>query len=235
MTINYTNVGLINTAMISFTEENYLKAIFKIAERENKSVSTNSIAEQMSTSAASVTDMLKRLSEKGFINYEKYKGVTLTPSGSKVATNLIRKHRLWEVFLVKKLRFSWDEVHDIAEHLEHIPSKELISRLDAFLDYPKFDPHGDSIPNSDGKFTIRNQTPLSDLLPGQGGVLVGVKEHQTPFLQYLNRLKINLGTSFKLIEKTSYDKSQKVRIDDSEEVVLSDKVCQNLLIKKSKI
>ncbi|MEZ4950443.1 MAG: metal-dependent transcriptional regulator [Saprospiraceae bacterium] len=115
------------------TEENYLKAIFKLSEHEGKPVSTNSISGELNTSAASVTDMVQRLSSKEMIHYEKYKGVTLTKPGLKHAKALVRKHRLWEVFLVEKLQFTWDEVHDIAEQLEHIQSDELVERLDAFL------------------------------------------------------------------------------------------------------
>lgn len=217
---------------LSTAEENYLKAIFKISERSQKSASTNAIAKHLSTSAASVTDMLKRLAEKKFINYEKYKGVTLTSIGSKIATQLIRKHRLWEVFLVKKLRFTWDQVHDIAEQLEHIQSNELIMRLDAFLDYPKFDPHGDPIPNSDGKFTIRNQTPLSEMHKGQIGSLVGVKEHNSDFLLYLNSLNIKLGTIISIKETIPFDRSMLVELDHKRENVITHQVAQNLLIKK---
>ena len=217
---------------LSTAEENYLKAIFKISERAQKSASTNAIAKHLKTSAASVTDMLKRLAEKKFINYEKYKGVTLTAEGSKLATQLIRKHRLWEVFLVKKLRFTWDQVHDIAEQLEHIQSKELIMRLDAFLDYPKFDPHGDPIPNADGKFTIRSQTPLSEMHKGQVGSLVGVKEHTSEFLQYLNSQNIKLGTIFSINETMPYDKSMRIELDHKREIMITQLVAQNLLIKK---
>ena len=217
---------------LSTAEENYLKAIFKISERAQKSASTNAIAKHLSTSAASVTDMLKRLAEKKYINYEKYKGVTLTSEGSKIATQLIRKHRLWEVFLVKKLRFTWDQVHDIAEQLEHIQSTELIMRLDAFLDYPKFDPHGDPIPNADGKFTIRNQTPLSEMHKGQIGSLVGVKEHHTEFLQYLNAQNIKLGTIISILETMPYDRSMRVELDHKREIMFTAAVAQNLLIKK---
>lgn len=217
---------------LSTTEENYLKAIFKISEKAQKSASTNSIAKHLNTSAASVTDMLKRLAEKKHINYEKYKGVTLTNEGSKMATLLIRKHRLWEVFLVKKLRFTWDQVHDIAEQLEHIQSKELIMRLDAFLDYPKFDPHGDPIPNADGKFTIRSQTPLSEMHQGQIGSLVGVKEHNSEFLQYLNSLNVKLGTIISIIETIPFDRSMRVEIDNKREILITATVAQNLLIKK---
>lgn len=224
---------ILHIMTLTTAEENYLKAIFKIYERTQKSASTNAIAQHLSTSAASVTDMLKRLAEKKYINYEKYKGVTLTSEGNKAATQLIRKHRLWEVFLVKKLRFTWDQVHDIAEQLEHIQSNELIMRLDAYLDYPKFDPHGDPIPNSDGKFTIRNQTPLSDMHQGQSGSLVGVKEHHSDFLLYLNALHIKLGTIIAIKETMPFDKSLRVELDHKREVLITNQVAQNLLIKKA--
>lgn len=218
--------------MVSQTEENYLKAIFKIAEKERNAATTNSIAASLKTSAASVSDMLKRLSEKEFINYKKYKGVTLTAEGNKIATNLIRKHRLWEVFLVNKLKFSWDQVHDIAEHLEHIHSDELIIRLDNFLDNPKFDPHGDSIPNAEGKFTIRNQYPLSDLQEGEKAVILGVKEHNTPFLQYLNSLNIKLGTEVEIKSIIAYDQSMELIIAEDKTAQVSHQVCSNLLVKR---
>lgn len=217
--------------MNSHTVENYLKAIYKISEKENKTASTSAISKEMSTSAASVTDMLKRLAEKEMINYEKYKGVTLTKSGNKIATNLIRKHRLWEVFLVEKLNFRWNQVHDIAEELEHINSDQLIERLDEFLDHPKFDPHGDPIPNKDGKITLRRQTPLSLMSIKQAGHLVGVQEHSTPFLDYLDSLGIGLGTHIYIKEKFQFDQSIKILINDSTEVTVTAKVAQNLNIK----
>lgn len=217
---------------LSSTEENYLKVIFKIAEKENKSASTSTISKYIGTSPASVTDMLKRLSEKEMINYKKYKGVTLTNIGNKLATQLIRRHRLWEVFLVSKLRFSWESVHDIAEEMEHIKSDELVNRLDAFLDYPKFDPHGDPIPNADGKFTIRNQSQLSELVPGNKALLLGVRDHETTFLKYLNSLGIKLGTEFTIKAINMYDQSMVVLVNHKVETLFSQKVSQNLLIKK---
>lgn len=219
--------------MVTHTEENYLKAIFKIAEREKNAASTNSIAAVLNTSAASVSDMLKRLSEKELINYKKYKGVTLTPVGSKIATNLIRKHRLWEVFLVKKLKFSWDQVHEIAEQLEHIQSPELVNRLDNYLDKPRFDPHGDPIPNAEGKFTIRNQYPLSELTIGERAVVIGVKEHDTEFLQYLTSIKVKLGTEIEIQHIVKYDRSMKVKLNGENQVVLTDLVSSNLLVKRA--
>lgn len=214
----------------SFTEENYLKAIFKLYEQLEKPVSTNAIAAEMTTSAASVSDMLKRLRDKDLINYEKYKGVTLTMSGNSIATRLIRRHRLWEVFLVDKLDFSWDEIHDIAEELEHINSSKLTNQLDAFLGFPKFDPHGDPIPDKDGNFTTRKQVLLSDSMFNKG-VIVGVNEHSTPFLQQLDRLKLILGTSVEILEKFEYDGSLHIKINDDIEQTISGKMAQNIFIK----
>lgn len=214
----------------SYTEENYLKAIFKLFERLEKPVSTNSIATEMNTSAASVSDMLKKLNDKGLINYIKYKGVTLTESGNQIATTLIRRHRLWEVFLVEKLDFSWDEIHEIAEELEHINSAKLTNRLDSFLGFPKFDPHGDSIPDKDGNFTTRKQVLLSDAI-AKKGVIVGVNEHSTAFLQQLDRLKLVLGTTVEIIEKFEYDGSIQIKINNNIQQTISGKMAQNIFIK----
>ncbi len=222
---------MIETQNLTYAEENYVKAIFKLSEKDDKPVNTNSISNRLETTAASVTDMIKKLSDKGLVNYERYKGVTLSPDGRSIATQLIRNHRLWEVFLVNKLNFRWDQVHDLAEELEHIKSTDLINRLDTFLGNPKFDPHGDPIPNKEGKFTLRNQTTLPLLLTGQTGVLVGVKEHGTEFLHYLNRLNINLGTEIKILEKLSFDDSVKVLVNDELTTVFSAQVSQNLLVK----
>lgn len=218
---------------ISHTEENYLKAIFKISEKTRRNASTNAIAQALDTSAASVTDMVKRLSEKSLINYEKYKGVTLTEKGNEIATLLIRKHRLWEVFLVEKLNFSWDEVHEIAEQLEHIKSRDLVGRLDNFLGNPKFDPHGDPIPDEEGNFTFRKQVLLSDLQPGEDGIIVGVQDHSSQFLQYLDKMKLVLGVTVNVIERYEYDESLKVKVNNrGKQFSLSKKVCQNLFVQK---
>jgi DtxR family Mn-dependent transcriptional regulator len=219
--------------MLSPTEENYLKAIFKVNEREKSSVSTNALAKQLNTTAASVSDMLKKLAAKSMISYEKYYGVTLTQEGNRIATALIRRHRLWEVFLVDKLRFSWHQIHDIAEELEHINSDELILRLDAYLNYPKYDPHGDPIPNADGKFTLRSQTPLSELSINQSGILVGVKEHSTAFLQYLDEHRIKLGTKIKIVACYDFDRAMKIEIDEDNLATFSESVCNSLFIRKT--
>ncbi|MFZ1702836.1 MAG: metal-dependent transcriptional regulator [Saprospiraceae bacterium] len=218
--------------MYTTSEEDHLKAIFKIAEKEKKAVSTNAIAGFMNTAPASVTDMVKKLADKELIHYQKYRGVSLTNKGSKIATQLIRKHRLWEVFLSEKLGFSWEEVHDLAEKLEHIPSEELVHRLEHFLEYPKYDPHGDPIPNAEGKFTLRTQWSLAEFLEGQSGILIGVKEHDKTFLLYLNDMQIKLGTSLKVIHKNKYDQSIRILIDGRFDNLITQQVAHQLLVKK---
>ena len=219
---------------LTHTEENYLKAIFKANEKTAHTATTNTIASYINASAASVTDMMKKLANKDLIVYERYKGARLSQSGSKLATDLIRKHRLWETFLVDKLDFSWEEVHDIAEELEHIQSEKLIQKLDEFLGFPKYDPHGDPIPNAEGRFTLREQKSLSVCNKETEGVVVGVKNHETKFLQHLNELSIKLGTVLKIIDKSGYDHSLKVMIDQDRIQTITDSTAQNLLIRPSK-
>jgi len=220
--------------VLTQAEENYLKAVFKITENDDKTASTNAIAAMMSTSAASVTDMLKRLSAKGLLHYEKHRGVMLSERGSELATNLVRKHRLWEVFLVKMLHFSWDKVHDIAEQLEHVQSDELVERLDVYLERPQFDPHGDPIPDASGKMAMRKQVLLSSLDPGDQAVVVGVQESTATFLQYLDKMRLSLGTNLQVLERFDYDGSMKIALNDGTEITLSHKVCENLFLQKSK-
>ncbi len=221
---------IMNTHLTTSAEENYLKAIFKIAEKEPGPVLTNALAAEMGTSAASATDMLKRLSDKQLVAYEKYRGVTLSETGNRIATDLIRKHRLWEVFLVDKLGFAWDEVHFFAEQLEHIQGEHLSERLDDFLGHPRFDPHGDPIPDAQGKWIRRTQTRLLTLTPGQRGIVTGVDDHSPSFLQYLAELGLSLGAELEVLERTAYDQSAKVRIGERE-AVLSEKVGQNLFVR----
>lgn len=214
--------------MNTFTEENYLKAIYHLSIQE-ENVSTNQIAASLNTKAASVTDMLKKLSEKELINYAKYQGVTLTPAGEKIALNIIRKHRLWEYFLVEKLNFKWDEVHEVAEELEHISSKELVDRLDDFMANPKFDPHGDPIPDRHGKFKAHELKPVSTLEVDHIGIISGVREHSPAFLQYLEKLRLVIGKKIKITEINTYDHSVILTVDN-EKVHISRDVANNLLI-----
>lgn len=216
---------------ISRTEENYLKAIFNLCEGTENPASTNAIAQIMQTKAASVTSMIQGLSEKGLVIYKKHKGVRLAEAGIKIATNLIRKHRLWETFLVEKLQFSWDEVHEIAEELEHIKAPKLFARLDEFLGHPKFDPHGDPIPDADGNFTFRKQILLSTLEIEKEAIVVGVLDDSPSFLQYLDKLNLILGTKIKILESFEYDDSIKILLNDEQEQILTQKVCLNLYVK----
>lgn len=215
--------------MHSFTEENYLKAIYKLIEQEGDVVTTNSIAEKMNTKAASVTDMLKKLSDKKLINYQKYQGVTLTLKGEKVALNIIRKHRLWEMFLVEKLDFKWDEVHDVAEQLEHINSDKLVEQIDKFLNYPKVDPHGDPIPDAKGKLNISKSQQLSKFQKNDLCVMTGVVDHTPSFLQYLDRSGLALGCEIKIKEIVEFDHSLQIIINKSRSLFISNEVAKNIL------
>jgi DtxR family Mn-dependent transcriptional regulator len=216
--------------MHSFTEENYLKTIYHLSTINSLVVSTNQIAEITNTKAASVTDMLKRLSDKKLINYKKYQGVNLTSKGEKVAIDIIRKHRLWELFLVDKLGFKWDEVHDMAEQLEHIQSEELIDRLDSYLEYPKYDPHGDPIPNKSGQFATRKMLELYDMSVGFVGNISGVCDHSPVFLKHLEKIGITLGVEIKVEDKNQFDNSFWISVADADPIFISKEVAKNLLV-----
>jgi DtxR family Mn-dependent transcriptional regulator len=215
--------------MHSISEENYIKAIYHLQEGQAL-VSTNDIAGRMKTKASSVTDMLKKLADKNLAEYIPYKGVRLTDSGVQCANQIIRKHRLWEVFLVEKLNFSWDEVHEIAEQLEHIQSPKLTNELDKFLKYPKHDPHGDPIPDSKGNYEKYTQVALGDLQIGQQGVLTGVVNTSRDFLRYLDKHEINLGAQIQLLEVEEFDGSCRIK-SDSRELYISKQTVESLFVK----
>ena len=216
--------------MLSYTEENYIKAIYHLSLFQKKGVNTNAIAKMIETKASSVTDMVKKLAEKGLVEYQKYQGVTLTDSGLYAAKMIVRKHRLWEVFLVEKLDFTWDEVHDVAEELEHIQSEKLINKLDAFLGFPTEDPHGDPIPNAKGEIKKIDKKLLSDLKIGQKSICVGVKDTSSEFLKYLDKQQIALGSNFEILEKESFDASLTVLVNGNE-MSISNKIASNLYVK----
>ena len=218
--------------MPSHTEENYLKAIYKLAEAEPDAtgVSTNRIAAALATRAASVTDMLRRLADKGLLDYEKYRGVQLTPEGRRVALLTVRKHRLWEVFLVQQLGFSWDEVHDVAEELEHVQSPLLMRRLDAFLGHPALDPHGDPIPTEDGAVRRPATRLLADLRAGEHCLLAAVKNTSAPFLRYLDKVGLQLGARVEVLDKVTFDNSLEININENHTALISAEVSRNLLV-----
>ena len=212
-------------------EEDHLKAIFALSSGSDEPVSTNAIAGKLETSPASVTDMIKKLADQKLITYRKYKGVRLTKRGKQMAINLIRNHRLWELFLVEKLNFKWDEVHDLAEQLEHINSEQLTDRLEEFLDHPKFDPHGDPIPDKDGNITPHQERSIADLKTGEAGLVVAVLDHQDSFLRFLSNSNIKLGAEIKVEGIEPYDRSMYL-IVGGKKTMLSEKVCRNILVKK---
>ncbi|SDD47890.1 iron (metal) dependent repressor, DtxR family [Mucilaginibacter pineti] len=215
--------------MNTLAEENYLKSIYHLSISADN-VSTNQIAAALNTKASSVTDMLKKLAEKALINYTRYQGVNLTPSGEKIAINIIRKHRLWEYFLVEKLNFKWDQVHDMAEEMEHISSAELIDRLDEFMGHPRHDPHGDPIPDSEGRFKTAELKPVSALMVNQCGIISGVRDHTSPFLQYLEKQQLTIGKKITITDIIEYDHSVALKTDTEKEVHISREVANNLLI-----
>ena len=210
------------------SEEDYLKCLYHL-QQGKKSVSTNEIANYLSMKPSSVSDMLKKLAEKKCVNYLKYKGSSLTKKGELIALSVIRKHRIWETFLVNKLGFSWSKVHNIAEQLEHVNSEELIDKLDHFLSYPQIDPHGDPIPQKNGTIAELNQKLLSELKHGEEGIITGIKKGTPSLLNFLDMKNIKLGDQIQLISILEFDQSAEVIIHEKT-INLSEKICSNLLI-----
>jgi DtxR family transcriptional regulator, Mn-dependent transcriptional regulator len=215
--------------MVTLSEENYLKAIYHLGKQGTIAVSTNAIAEKIESKASSVTDMVKKLADKDLANYIKYQGVSLTNKGRLAAALVIRKHRLWEVFLVQNLNFSWDEVHDVAEQLEHIKSLKLVNELDAFLGYPTHDPHGDPIPDKDGNYTPLKSVNILEINAGNEGVLSLVKDSSDVFLRYLNKNNLALGDTIKILEFEPFDNSLTIETKQKK-MIISKEVAQNLYL-----
>ena len=209
-----------------------MKTIFSIAEKLGKGASTTAIAAHLRTKASSVTDMVKRLNEKGLVDHRPYYGVSLTERGTQAATRIVRKHRLWETFLVNHLNFRWDEVHDLAEQLEHVDSDDLYDRLDKFMDHPKFDPHGDPIPDRDGRMVdMAGAKPLSDVPKDTLVHIVGVKDSSPAFLKLLDGLGLKLGTQLTVNRRFEYDNSVEVSSRFRSGLLLNEQVSQNLTVK----
>lgn len=212
------------------SEENYLKAIYHLEKMSPGFIATNAIAEEMQTKPSSVTDMVKKLSEKGLLQYKKYRGVSLSSTGAKKALSIIRKHRLWETFLVQKLNFTWDEVHEVAEQLEHVESDKLVDQLDLFLSFPKVDPHGDPIPDKNGELVEEHSKVLSKLPVKTSCVCVGVRDSSPSFLKYLDKNGISLGNRIQILEKEEFDNSIHILIEDRK-LHLSHLIASNLYVK----
>lgn len=215
----------------TLTEENYLKAIYRLSPDGKQKVTPTSIAEEIAVNPASVIDMLKKLKEKKLINYDKNKGAELTPDGKKLALNIVRKHRLWEVFLFEKLKYSWDEVHEIAEQLEHIQNEDLADRLDAFLEFPQFDPHGDPIPNANGAIPKISKVLLSEKKVGEVCEVIAIKDTSYEFLQYLKHLSVDIGTRIFIKDKVPFDNSFIIKVGGNYSTV-SEKFTDSIFVNK---
>ena len=213
------------------TEENYLKAIYSLEISKAKNVSTTLISEAIKTKASSVTDMIQKLADKDLVHYKKYQGASLTKMGQKIAIEIVRKHRLWEVFLLNKLHYNWDEVHEIAEQLEHIKSDTLTDKLEAFLEFPTHDPHGDPIPDKEGNIAHHKDTMLSSVETGKSCVVIGIKDSSDPFLKFLDKLQIQLGSTLKVISKEPFDNSMLVETATAT-ISISNQISKNIFIKK---
>lgn len=216
--------------MNTLSEENYLKCIYRLWQDKGQKITPTAIADSLGNNPASVVDMIRKLTDKQLIVYDKKKGVELTPAGLKDATLIVRRHRLWEVFLLEKLGYHWDEIHDIAEELEHIKDATLADRLDKFLGFPEYDPHGDPIPKANGKMAKRYSTTLADVKAGGHCRVVAVKDTTSQFLQYLQKLGINIGTRIQLVEKIAFDSSLVISINGEEQKTVSQKFGESLLI-----
>ncbi|WP_162415598.1 metal-dependent transcriptional regulator [Cyclobacterium roseum] len=216
--------------VLSTTEENYLKSIYQLLKDGGEKVGTNEIAALTGTKAASVSDMLKKLAEKRLLSYQKYHGVSLTEEGAKTALLILRRYRLWEVFLVEKLKFNWDEVAAIAEELEHVKAPPLVRRLDEYLGFPKFDPHGDPIPDEFGEWSHTPRMILQEVPPGSAGKVVAVTNSSAAFLKYLDKVGIYIGARIEVLDKVEFDGSLELRVDGDKTSFLSREVAANLQV-----
>lgn len=214
---------------LSVSEENYIKSIYHLQQQAD-TVTTNSLANELQTRPASVTDMLKKLHLKKLLEYEKYKGFRLNASGNKVALTIVRRHRLWEYFLVTKLGFEWDKVHAIAEELEHVSSLELIQKLDNFLNYPSADPHGDPIPDMHGKIPLIRQVSIADIAENKEAIVSSVGNQSAEMLDLLKHYHIGIGTSLKVNKRLSFDGSLEIKVLKYAACIISEQVAKNIFV-----
>lgn len=214
----------------STSEENYIKAIYRL-QGSDGTVSTNALANALRTKPASVTDMMKKLKAKKLLHYQPYQGFRLSQEGSRVALGIIRRHRLWEFFLAEKLRFSWDEVHEVAEELEHVSNKKLIDKLDEFLGFPRVDPHGDPIPDANGRIEINKRICLTELPLLQAAIVSNVKDQSSPILELLEHMKIRIGTKLEVKKRFEFDESMEIKIGRLPAVLISKQLAENIFVK----
>ena len=215
---------------LTHAEENYLKAIYTLSEGKSILIATTAMAGFLQTSAASVTDMIQKLHSKQLVIYQKYQGVSLSEIGKSLALKVLRKHLLWEVFLVEKLKFGWHEIHEVAEQLEHIQSDMLITRLAHFLNNPYCSPHGIVIPNAEGEIVEKPTMLLTEVLEGVSGIVSAIKDDTTDFLEYLCKRNIYLGAKIMVVEKINFDDSMDIKIDSQYRINISRKIANQILI-----
>jgi DtxR family Mn-dependent transcriptional regulator len=213
----------------SVSEENYIKNIYHL-QQQTETVTTNSLANELRTKPASVTDMLKKLQTKKLLEYERYRGFKLNATGNKIALNIVRRHRLWEFFLVNKLGFEWDKVHEIAEELEHVSSVELIKRLDSFLNFPQTDPHGDPIPDTNGKIAFIKQLSLAEIISKKNVVVSSVSNQSPEMLEMLKHYHIGIGTSLKINKHFAFDGSVEIEVVQQAPCIISEQVAKNIFV-----
>jgi DtxR family transcriptional regulator, Mn-dependent transcriptional regulator len=214
------------------SEENHLKAIYSLSLTAPKKISLTLISEVLDINPASVIDMVGKLAEKKLILYDKTKGARLTDKGYEIAVSIVRKHRLWESFLLEKLGYGWDEVHDIAEQLEHIENPQLADKLDKYLGFPAYDPHGDPIPRADGATAVTYKTKLSEVPVGKSCEIMAVKDANPTFLQYLEKLDLHIGAKITVIEKIPFDDSVVIMIGNNNKTTVSKAFANNLLVRE---
>ena len=217
--------------MLSYTEENYLKALLSLTgfEKGNEEAGTNELALQLGVKPATANDMLKKLREKGYLEYEKYGKIRLSDTGRQSAILVLRKHRLWETFLHQKLEFTWDEVHEVAEQMEHIQSEKLIEKLDWFLSYPQFDPHGDPIPNKKGELKVQFKKTLADVAVASSCKMVAVKDNSSSFLQYVVKVGLGINNEILVVSKQDYDALMVIKVNGVKSSV-SQKFAENIFV-----
>jgi DtxR family Mn-dependent transcriptional regulator len=214
----------------SNSEENYLKTIYHLQTKDDN-VTTNELAGKLQAKPASITDMMKKLKTRKLVNYQPYRGFRLTPEGKKVALSIIRRHRLWEYFLAEKLKFNWDEVHEVAEQLEHVSNKKLVDKLDEFLAYPKFDPHGDPIPDTNGKMEASKQISLSELQINKPAKICYIANQSELLLEHLQEKKIKMDAMIVVKRKFSYDDSLEIKLDNKIMLTISGQLAKNIFVK----
>ena len=217
--------------MLNYTtsEENYIKAIYHL-QKVDGMVTTNELAAELQTKPASITDMMKKLKVKKLLNYQPYQGFRLTADGTKVALGIIRRHRLWEFFLAEKLKFTWDEVHEVAEDLEHVSNKKLIDKLDEYLGFPRIDPHGDPIPDANGKIEISKKICITELAVNTVSTVASVSDHSSEILELLEHKKIAIGTKVEVKKKFEFDNSLEIKINRQPVITISEQLAKNIFV-----